>query len=102
MPTFTTKEIRLLFKKARRVLKHSGLDVLSAPATLDQGRLLVITSRKVGNAPQRNKIRRRIKAIFHEEQLAKLKQDIIVIVKKEGIKLSFEELKKLLIASLEK
>ena len=93
---FSSQEVRKLFRKAKRVLRHPGLDVLCAPAALDFGRILVVTSRKVGNAPQRNLIRRRIKSLFYEQELYKRQVDMIIIIKKEGINLSFNELKDIL------
>lgn len=101
-PSFSEKEVSFLFKKARRALRSSGLDILCAPATQPQGRILVITSRKVGSAPKRNLIRRRLKSIFFEENLFELGIDCIVIIKKAGINLEFEALKELLIKALKK
>jgi len=93
---FSSQEVRTLFRKAKRVLRHPGLDVLCAPATLDFGRILVVTAKKVGSAPKRNLIRRRIKSIFYEQELYKKQVDIIVIIKKEGINLDFKQLKDIL------
>jgi len=93
---FSSQEVKKLFRKAKRVLRHSGLDVLCSPATLDFGRILVITSKKVGNAPQRNLIRRRIKSLFYEQKLYKKLIDMVIIIKKEGINLSFKQLKDIL------
>jgi len=93
---FTKKEIDKLFDTAQRQIKNPALDILLGPRQKDFGRILIITSRKVGNAPQRNKIRRRLKSIFYEEKLYETPYDYIVIVKKEAVTLSFETLKKLL------
>jgi ribonuclease P protein component len=93
MSAFTRHEIAQIFNKARRVLRHPGFDVLALPSTHAGGRLLVVTPRKVGNAPQRNKIRRRLKAIFHEENFCAYGIDFIVIIKPGGTALSFEQLK---------
>lgn len=89
---FTQREIRIIFNKARRVYSDSGLVLLMHPSTKDFGRILVITSRKVGNAPERNKIRRRLKAIFYKEKLYTAKQDCFVIIKKPGIDYSTAKL----------
>lgn len=99
MPTFTQQEVRNCFKAARRVLKHPGLDILIAP-TNTIGKILVVTAARVGNSPERNQIRRRLKAIFYEEQLGNRGYDCIVLVKKPGIALSFDELKGLLINAI--
>lgn len=92
---FSSREISILIKKARRVLTHPGLHLLMAPATQDTGRILVITSRKIGNAPTRNKIRRQFKAIFYEAAWYEKKVDCIVIVKPGGPNLEFTHLKEL-------
>ncbi len=100
MNSFTQQEIRKLFKVARRVVKQSGLDILVAPKMGPEGRLLVVTPRRVGDAPQRNKIRRRLKAIFHEEQLLDAGFDCVVIVKEGGKDLTFDQLKNLLVGAI--
>lgn len=99
MPRFTKPEITACFNAARRVLKHPGLDILRAP-TSNKGKLLVVTPARIGNAPARNRIRRRLKAIFYEEKLENRGYDCIVLVKKAGIMLSFDELKKLLMQAI--
>ncbi len=93
---FTKKEIDKLFATARRRVKNQALVILLGPRQKDFGRILIITSRKVGNAPERNKVRRRLKSIFYEEKLYEAPYDCIVIVKKGAVTLSFEALKKLL------
>jgi len=93
---FTQREIDAFFKTAHRVLRHSGLVILAAPAQRDFGRILVITSRKVGSAPVRNKIRRRLKALFYQNNYYNHKRDYVVIVRKEGTELPFDQLRDLL------
>jgi ribonuclease P protein component len=56
----------------------------------------------VGNAPERNKIRRQIKSIFYEEKLFELSYDYVIIVYKQILRLSFQELKTLLLSSIKK
>lgn len=99
MPRLTKQEIALSFKTARRVLKHPGLDILLAQASIP-GKILVVTPGRVGNAAKRNLIRRRLKAIFHEEKLGARGYNCIVLVKKAGITLSFDELKSLLMQAI--
>jgi ribonuclease P protein component len=100
---FTRQEINDLFRNSKKYLKHPALDILLSPATHEEfGRILVVTPRKVGTAPERNKIRRRLKAIFYESRLFELDYDCVVLVKKEAISLSFNELKALLIETMVK
>ncbi|MCK5632310.1 ribonuclease P protein component [bacterium] len=98
----TKQDVSKIFKKARRALRHPGLDILCHPTSKPTGRILVVTSRKTGGAPQRNLIRRRIKAIFHENQLFNRGFDVIVIIKKPGINLDFKKLTDLLLKALKK
>ncbi len=93
---FTQKEIDKLFDTAQRQVRNPALDILLGPRQKNFGRILIIISRKVGNAPERNKIRRRLKSIFYKEKLYETPYDYIVIVKKEAVALSFEALKELL------
>jgi len=94
--TFTEKEVSLLFKKAKVLLKHTCFYILCAPATKNFGRMLVVTPKRIGKANKRNLVRRRIKEIFYQEGLFKNQLDCIVIVKREGINLPFAKLKKLI------
>ena len=99
---FTQREIDYLFKHARRVFRNASCTILVAPRQADFARVLIITSRKVGNAPERNLIRRRIKSIFYEEKLYVQGFDCVVIAQKKIVELSFDQLKELIIGSYEK
>lgn len=91
---FRETEVSLLFKQARRVFRYPIFDLLCLPKKLTHGRLLVVISRKLAKAHDRNKLRRQIKAIFYESNLFESNYDCMIIVKKEGLTLSFSELKK--------
>lgn len=97
---FTLKEVDAFFKQAQCSLRHKGLVFLIAPQQKEYGRILVITSRKVGPAPIRNKIRRQLKAIFYETQSYTRGYDCVVIVRKEGTLLAFATLKQLLLQAI--
>jgi ribonuclease P protein component len=99
---FTKREIDHLFQHARRVIRNQFCTVLIAPRQKEFGRVLIIASRKVGNAPERNVVRRRIKAIFYEEKLFDLNFDCVVIVYKKAVTLPFEQLKDLLLTAYHK
>jgi len=96
LSSFTRSEISDLFKRARVAVRYSGIRILAATASLPYARVLMVTPRASGNAPERNLFRRRIKAIFKENNLTIQKKDIIVIVDKRAIALTFEKLKQLL------
>lgn len=96
LSSFTKKEIDTIFATVQYRIKYPTLDILLSPRQKDFGRLLLIVSRKVGNAPERNKIRRRLKSIFYEEKFYQEPYDCIIIAKKKATTLSFDTLKKLL------
>ena len=96
---FTKREIDYLFHHARRIARTAMCTILVAPRQKKEfGRVLIIASRKVGNAPERNLIRRRIKSIFYEEKLFALNFDCVVIVYKKMVTLPFDQLKSLLLS----
>ena len=97
---FTEQEIKKLLAHARRTHRSPEMDILIAPACLSFGRILVITPARIGNAPERNTFRRRVKALFYEEKLFDLKLDCVVIAKLKATTLNFDALKKTLFKAL--
>lgn len=97
---FKQKEIDLLFKTTQAAYKSKELTILSAPCTLSFARVLLITSRKVGNAPQRNLLRRWGRSIFYEDKLFEKNRDCVVIFKSPAKNLTFEQFKKILNTSV--
>ena len=100
--SFSPEERRKLFNTARNVIYHSGLDVRIAHTTNPLARILIVTPKRCGNAPQRNRIRRRLKALFYEEKLYQRSYDILVLCKKSGIDLTYQELRAFLTSVLER
>jgi ribonuclease P protein component len=90
-------DIKKLIKKARRILKDPSLDILEAPTQQIPGSLVIITPGRIGNAVTRNRVRRRLKALFHEHGLLKKGHDIVIIVKKEGTLLTYAQLQTLIL-----
>lgn len=99
---FAKQDVDHAFAHARRALRHPGITILLAPQREGFGKILVIASRKVGTAPERNKLRRQLKAIFYEEKLYERGFDCILILKKEITTRTFEQLKDLLRRAYEK
>lgn len=97
---FTLKEVDAFFKQAQCVLRYRGLVFLIAPQQKEHGRILVITSRKVGSAPVRNKIRRQLKSIFYETQCYNRGYDCVVVVRKESTLIPFTTLQELLLRAI--
>lgn len=97
LTVWTKQEIDRLFKQARRIYRGEGLDIAVAPKSAEFARLLIIIPKKVGSAPERNRIRRRIKAIFYEAQLYKKSHDYIFFIKPPAVSLDFEQLKNIIL-----
>lgn len=98
---FTGPERTLLLTKARLIHRQPELDIRyrqrDPKSSCLPGRLLVITSRKIGNAVKRNLLRRRLKAIFYEEKLFSYSYDVVIYSRKCSTDLSFQELKSILL-----
>ena len=94
------KEIINLFRKARRIYQHEELDISITPHTEELSKVLIVVPSRVGTAPQRNKIRRRIKSIFYENKLYKEGYHWIFFVKPSATKLTFAQLHAIIIACL--
>jgi len=99
---FTQPEIKELFSKSRLILRNQAFTLLMAPQDGQYGKILLIASRRVGNAPQRNKLKRRARALFYEEKLYQKGYDCILIFKKNAPLLSYEEFKNLILKGFEK
>lgn len=90
---FTRSEIGKLFSQARRTLNSPYFTILLSPKSGDHSRVLIVLSRKTGNAPERNLARRRIKASFYEEKLYTKEFDAIFIGRKGIASLSCNQLR---------
>ncbi len=96
---FTKKELDHFFATASCIKKNQAFTLLSAPAQKNFGRILIVASRKYGNAPERNLLKRRIKALFWEEKFYELHKDFAIIARPAGKTYDFDQLKKLLLTS---
>lgn len=97
LTSFTPREIRALFKEARTVLSSPFFVIRKAPAHQETGRLLIVIPRRVGNAVQRNKLRRRLREIFYTEEGYAKKSDFVFFAKApEVAQKSFEELQEIM------
>lgn len=99
---FEPSEVKTILKRGKRVLKTPTCDIIVVPKTQEHGRILVITPKRIGKASQRNKVRRRIKALFFEQKYYERGIDCIAIIKKEGIEASFDELKTIFSTAFDK
>ncbi len=79
---FKRSEVSDFFKDCRSLCKAKDLVLLSKQSQeLEHGKLLPITSRKVGKAVARNRLRRLAKNIFIEQELYKHKYRLVLIFK---------------------
>ena len=96
LSSFTRTEVATLFKSARAKVKLPGLRILRAPTSGTLGRVLIVTPRRVGSSPERNLLRRRVRAIYREGKLYLNLYDCIVLLGKESLLISFDELRRLI------
>lgn len=97
---FTKKEIANLFKKSKFLCRNSGLAIKFVSTDNDIGKILIITPKKIGSAPIRNQIRRRIKSIFYEEKMYGYGYDFILYCNKDIVNFNFNSLKSIFIDCL--
>lgn len=94
-------EFLLLYKQGRRY-KGKYFSLIYLPNALSFSRFAVVASRKVGDAVERNKIKRWMRELFRRnKQLLKNPMDIIVIPKKDIIELSWAFLRKEYLAAID-
>lgn len=98
--TFSRNEIISLIKNSKNLCRYPEFDIKSMQAANEYGRILIITSKKIGSAPKRNKARRRLRAIFYEEKLYLKHLDVVVFCKEAINNISFDKLKSNLINCL--
>lgn len=94
---FSKKELDHFFNVAKSLKKNQAFTFLGAPAAQKLGRILIIASTKYGNAPQRNLLKRRLKAIFWEEKLYEKGIDCAIIARPSGKLYDFSGLKELML-----
>lgn len=94
---FSKRELDHFFAIAKCAKKNQAFTFLTAPSHCPFGRILIVASRKYGNAPERNKLRRRLKAIFLKHELYQHQVDIAVIARPTGKKYDYTQLTTLLL-----
>ncbi len=100
--SFTKQEIRDLFKISYAAIRMPALEIRKARTAQEHGRILLVIPRRVGNAVKRNKLKRRLKSIFFEEQLYTKGTDLIVLAKSpDATQYTFQELKVFLTQAIE-
>lgn len=86
------REFETLYRTGRRY-RGSHFHLVYQANALGFPRMAVVVSRKVGNAVQRNRIKRRVRTLFRRNKgLFTKPMDIILIAKTEILDLSWPEL----------
>ncbi|MCK4499472.1 ribonuclease P protein component [Candidatus Babeliales bacterium] len=98
---FSKPEIDAAFKDAQRISGTKEFTLLQSPTDRDYGKMLIIISRKVGKAHDRNLLRRRLKAIFYENELYKQKSTFILLTRLGAININFKALQQFLTNSIQ-
>ncbi|MCK4517237.1 ribonuclease P protein component [Candidatus Babeliales bacterium] len=98
--SFKKKEIDQAFSHAKFHAKMPGFKLLKSFSTEDFGTAEGLGPAAAGKAHDRNLIRRQIKSIFYEEKLYQNQHVFILLVYRQAIDLSFEEIKNFLVENL--
>lgn len=93
---FTPREVRTVFAQGRRYSFDPGLTFIITPCLGAKGRILVITPRKLGNAIERNTLRRRLKSAYFELGLYTKGFDCLVLSRRKAVALPYQQLAALL------
>ncbi|MBA2306530.1 ribonuclease P protein component [Candidatus Dependentiae bacterium] len=99
--SFTAREIAYLLKRARLIFTNPYFSIKTSPHSSLYSKILVIASKKMGNAPMRNLIKRRLKSLFYEEKLFTNPFDVVVYCKKGAEHLPYSDLITLISDTLE-
>ncbi|WP_340631052.1 ribonuclease P protein component [Leptospira interrogans] len=92
------KEIQFLFKTGKRVSCFPVV-LVYLPNSFSKNRFLYCPERTVKTAVQRNRMKRKLRAIIHEEEKNFSKGfDIAILAKKEILDLNHRELVKILVS----
>jgi ribonuclease P protein component len=97
------RDFRRVFKTGRR-LAHPAVFIYTSlrPDGTKTRRLGLVTSRKVGGAAERNRVKRRLREIFRLNKYGLAEGIDIIFVPRPGIsKLNFAELKKTVLGLLQ-
>lgn len=82
--------------KRGKLYKNCAYIIYLKPNTFSYIRIGISTSKKLGNAVTRNKIRRQIRSMIHELVNYEANKDIVIIVKKDYLNSDYQANKTLL------
>lgn len=93
MPTLRSRRDFARLKTGGRTRSDRLIVIRFVPNTLGFDRYAISTSRRVGGAVTRNRIRRRIREVLRESLAAGPGWDILVIVRPASAEATFEEMR---------
>ena len=99
---FGKKELDHFFEVAKLAKKNQAFTILKAPSQQSFGRILAMVPKKYGTSPERNRLKRQLKAIFTQNKLYEYKLDLIFITRPTAKNYDFSELTQLLFSLFEK
>ncbi len=86
------KDFSYLYRKGRAT-RGKYFNLICLPNSLSYSRMAVVASKKIGNAVQRNRARRRIRELFRRnKELLMLSLDMIIVTKRGVHEASWEDL----------
>ena len=81
LSTFTQQEVTSFFDSAHALKKTREYTCLLSPRQKDSARILIVTPRASGSAPERNLIKRRLRSLFYENKMYDGPYDCAMIIK---------------------
>ncbi|HJM68835.1 MAG TPA: ribonuclease P protein component, partial [Candidatus Babeliales bacterium] len=86
-----------LFDSAQALKKSREYTCLLSPKQKESARILIVTPRASGSAPERNLVKRRLRSLFYENRLFEGQYDCAVIIKAHGAEnITYDTLKRLI------
>lgn len=93
--------LNYVFSNANRVKSHTHY-LYVAPSFLQHSSICIVANRKVGNAVQRNRCKRRLREFFRVNQLSIRREwDMIVVVHSAMVFMTYLHLSKTLVRQLD-
>ncbi len=97
------RDFSRVYRHGKSVANYQFVLYINRNSRIEQFRLGISASKKIGNAVVRNRVRRLVKEIIrlHPEKMTN-QHDVVVIVRKSAVEMSFEEMKKSLFHVIKK
>lgn len=97
------KEFRQILKSGRRMAHPAILIYIYTRGETGAPRLGLVTSRKLGSAPKRNRLKRRLREVFRlHKHLLKRGLDIVFIPGKPAVDMAYRQLEDIIMGQLSK